>query len=186
MTAVVTKKTITTIFFLPVFKIGKERLNKNGFINAYQKDITADVEYENCIFALFKPEDIDLFDDFLDEEYERTKAIIDDYDYDGGYIVLVYKLDMKFKKDYDLVKKGNYSKTSKQFQELFPRVIKVKKNGFTKDEVSLQYRVFNKTEELREYWENKLDVEFDETMELWDGYQEENEILDIEKIKQHV
>jgi hypothetical protein len=52
-----------------------------------------------------------------------------------------------------------------------------------KEEVSLQYRVFNKTEDLRKYWEDKFDVEFDETMEVWERFNLENEILNIDKIK---
>jgi len=180
------KKNITSIFFVPTFKIGREKLMKNGYINGYQKDNSLSHNYEDCIYILFKPEDMDMFQMFLDDEYERTKLIVDDYDYEGGYVVLVYKLDPKFKKDYELIKKGKYSKTSPEFQLLFPKVIKVKTNGFTKDEISLQYRVFNKTEDLKEYWEDKLGVEFDETMEVWSIYEEKNEILDIEKIKQNV
>jgi hypothetical protein len=184
MTAV--KKTITSIFFVPTLKIGKDRLTKHGYINGYQKDNTGDHNYDDCIYILFKPEEMDSFRDFLEEEYDRTKSIIDDYDYEGGYVVVVYKLNPKFKKDFELVKKGKYSKTSSDFQALFPKVIKINKHGYNKDEISLQYRVFNKTEDLRTYWEEKLGVEFDENMELWDIYEEENEILDIEKIKQHV
>jgi hypothetical protein len=184
MTAV--KKTITSIFFVPTLKIGKERLTKHGYINGYQKDTTGDHSYDDCIYILFKPEEMDSFRDFLEEEYDRTKSIIDDYDYEGGYVVVVYKLNPKFKKDFELVKKGKYSKTSSDFQALFPKVIKINKNGYNKDEISLQYRVFNKTEDLKTYWEEKLGVEFDENMELWDIYEEGNEILDIEKIKQHV
>lgn len=180
------KKNITSIFFVPTLKIGREKLTKNGYINGYQRDKSLDHHYEGCIYILFKPDDIDLFRMFLDDEYERTKAIVDDYDYEGGYVVVVYQLDPKFKRDFELIKKGRYSKTSPEFQSMFPKVVKVKMHGISKDEISLQYRVFNKTDDLRQYWEEKLDVEFDDKMEVWSIYQEENEILDIEKIKQHV
>lgn len=182
----VVKKTITSIFFVPTLKIGREKLTKHGYINGYQRDSCLDHHYEGCIYILFKPDDIDMFRMFLDDEYERTKAIVDDYDHEGGYVVLVYKLDPKFKRDFDLIKKGRYSKTSPEFQSMFPKMVKVKMNGFSKDEVSLQYRVFNRTDDLKEYWEDKLNVEFDETMEVWSIYEEEKEILDIEKIKNHV
>ncbi len=98
------KKTITTIFMVPTLKINRDVLKDNGFINGYVKDVRKDVQYENCIYLLFKPEDIDRFKDFLDEEYERTKSIIDDYDYENGYVVLVYQLDGKFKRDFQFVK----------------------------------------------------------------------------------
>jgi capsule polysaccharide export protein KpsE/RkpR len=69
---------------------------------------------------------------------------------------------------------------------MFPKVIKIKKNGLHKDEISLQYRIFNKTEDLRKYWEEKLGVEFDDSMEVWQGFIEENETLEIDKIKEYV
>jgi hypothetical protein len=180
------KKTITSIFMVPTLKVGKERLTENNFINAYSKDGSRDVQYENAVYLLFKPKDIDRFKEFMDGEYERTKAIIDDYDYEDGYVVAVYSLDEKFKRDFKLVEQGAYSKTSPEFQALFPKVIKIKKNGLHKDEISLQYRVFNKTEDLRKFWEDKLDVEFDDDMEVWGAFIEEDETLNLDKIKEYV
>lgn len=180
------KKTITSIFMVPTLKIGKERLVDNNFINAYSKDGNRDVQYENAVYLLFKPKDIDRFKEFMDTEYERTKDIIDDYDYEDGYVVAVYSLDKKFKRDFKLVEQGAYSKTSPEFQALFPKVIKIKKNGLHKDEISLQYRVFNKTEDLRKFWEDKLDVEFDDDMEVWGTFIEEDETLNLNKIKEYV
>ena len=180
------KKNITSIFMVPTLKIKRGVIMENGFINGYVKDNRRDVQYENCIYLLFKPSHIDKFREFLDDEYERTKAVIDDYDYEDGYVVVVYELDKKFKKDFDLVKTGKYSKTSPEFQALFPKLVKIKKDGMNREEVSLQFRVFNKTEDLREFWEEKLEVEFDDDMELWHGFFEENEVLNLDKIKQYV
>ena len=180
------KKTITSIFIVPTLQIGKDKLVNNNFINGYIQDARKDIQYENAVYLLFKPERIDAFREFLDEEYERTKSVIDDYDYEEGFVVVVYQLDKKFKRDFALVKEGKYSKTSREFQEVFPKMVKIKRNGFNKDEISLQYRVFNKTEDLRQYWEDKLAVEFDDDMEVWDGFIFENEILNLDKIKEHV
>lgn len=181
------KKTITSIFMVPTLKIDRERLKSNEFINAYIKDGGKDVQYKNAIYLLFHPKDIDKFKVFLDDEYERTKALIDDYDYEGGFVVLVYELNTKFNKDFGLIKMGRYSKTSPEFQALFPKIVKLEKNGMKKDEISLQYRIFNKTEDLKEYWEEKLGIEFEDSMEVWQGFIEENEILFIDKLKeQHV
>ena len=180
------KKNITSIFIVPTLKISRENLQNNGFINGYVIDIDYDVSYENCVYLLFKPKDIEKFRDFLSNEYERTKSIIEDYDYKDGFVVVVYQLDNKFKKDFDLIKQGKYSKTSVAFQEQFPKVIKIKKNGYLRDEISLQYRVFNKTEDMKLYWEEKLGVSFDENMEVWGGWDEEKEILNFEKMKDYV
>ena len=180
------KKTITSIFMVPTLSINRDKLKENEFINAYINDERREVQFENCIYLLFSPKDLDRFKEFLDGEYERTAAIIDDYDYEDGFVVLVYELNKKFKKDFTLVKEGKYSKTSKEFQSMFPKVIKIKRNGLHKDEISLQYRVFNKTEDLRKYWEEKIGIDFDETMEVWQGFIEENETLNLDKIKEYV
>ena len=177
------KKTITSIFIVPILKINKDDLKNNGYSNGYIEDGRKDVQYENSLYLLFKPENLDRFRTFLDNEYERTKNIIDDYDYENGYVVIVYKIDDKFKKDVELIKEGKYSKTSKVFQEMFPKTIKIQRDGLSRDEVSLQYRVFNKTPDLIEFWEKKLNVTFDDAQELWEMFVKEEEILNLDKIK---
>ena len=181
-----TTKTITTIFIVPIFSIGKERLTNNGFVNGFIKDSRRDVQYKDSVYLLFKPEDLDKFKVFLDSEYEKTKSIIDDYDYEEGYVVVVYQISPRLMPDIELVKQGKYSKTSSKFQQIFPKTITIKKNGFQKDELSLQYRVFNKTEDLKQFWEDMFDVVFDDDMEVWSGFSEGYETLDLDKIKQHV
>ena len=179
-------KTITSIFIVPIFSIDKEKLINNGFVNGFIKDSRREVQYKDSVYLLFKPEDLDKFRVFLDGEYERTKSIIDDYDYEEGYVVVVYQISSRLLPDIELVKQGKYSQTSKKFQQIFPKIIKIKKNGFQKDDVSIQYRVFNKTEDLKQFWEDKLGVIFDDDMEVWHGFIEDKEILDLDKIKEHV
>lgn len=180
------KKTITSIFIVPTLSINKEKLADNGYINGYIKDGRKEIQYDKSIYLLFKPKNLDKFRVFLNEEYERTKSILDDYDYEDGYVVVVYKLNERLEADIQLIKEGKYSQTSTKFQEIFPKIVKIVKNGLHKDEVSLQYRIFNKTEDLRKFWEDKLGVDFDDDMEVWSGFIEENEIMDLDKIKQHV
>ena len=76
------KHTITSIFIVPTLSIGKDKLINNGFVNGYIKDGKRDVQYENAVYLLFKPKDLDKFREFLDGEYERTQSLIDDYDYE--------------------------------------------------------------------------------------------------------
>ena len=181
------KKNITSIFMVPTLKVPKDALRGNGFINAYVRDVRKEDHYDECIYLLFKPENLDKFREFLDNEYERTKAVIEDYDYEDGYVVVVYQLDDKYKKDFTLVKQGKYSKTSKDFQKLFPKVIKITRNGLHKDEISLQYRIFNKAEDLVSFWEDKLGIDLVEIVgddfEVWEGWDESKEILELDKIK---
>jgi hypothetical protein len=181
-------KTITSIFMVPTLKVPKDALINNGFINGYINDINKEEVYNNSIYLLFNPINLDKFREFLDEEYERTKSIIEDYDYKNGYVVVVYSLDEEFKDDFKLIKEGKYSKTSEKFKELFPKEISVKGlNSIPKKELSLQYRIFNKTEDLIEFWEDKLGVDLNSVIgkdfEVWEGFDLERETLNIKNFK---
>lgn len=180
------KKTVTSIFMVPTLKIDREGLKKNNFINAFVKDEGKDLQYENAVYLLFKPDNLDIFRRFLDDEYARSESVIDDYDYENGHVVVVYKLNPKFKRDFELIKLGSYSLTSEAFQALFPKVIKIVHNKLHRDEISLQYRVFNRSEDLIKFWEEKLDVKFGDDQEVWGGFFEEDETLSLEKLKQLV
>lgn len=184
------KKNITSIFMVPTLKVPKDALRGNGFINAYIKDARREDQYQDSIYLLFKPENLDKFREFLDSEYERTKAIIEDYDYEDGFVVVVYQLNDKYKKDFTLIKEGKYSKTSDEFQKLFPKIIKIVRNGLNKDEISLQYRIFNKAEDLVNFWEEKLGIDLENLMgkdfEVWEGWDEQKEILNLDKIKEQL
>ena len=119
------KKTITSIFIVPTLKVPTGKLKENGFINGYIKDSGHDTQYKDCVYVLFKPPNMDVFREFLDAEYERTKDVVEDYDYEDGFVIIVYKLKSKFKKDYELIMQGMYSKTSKSFQNEFSKVVKM-------------------------------------------------------------
>ena len=182
------KKNITSIFMVPTLKVPKDALKGNGFINAYIRDDRRDDQYKESIYLLFKPENLDKFREFLDNEYERTKTVIEDYDYEDGFVVVVYQLNEKYKKDFTLIKQGKYSKTSSDFQKVFPKIIKIVKNGLHRDELSLQYRIFNKASDLIDFWEEKLGIDFKTTVgdefEVWEGWDEQKEILELDKIKE--
>ena len=180
------KKNITSIFMVPTLRVPKDALRSNGFINGYIKDEKMQHDYKDSIYLLFKPDNLDKFREFLDGEYERTKSIIEDYDYEDGFVVVVYQLNERFKKDYELVKQGKYSKTSKAFQSEFPKSVKVIKSGLSKDEISLQLRIFKKSADLIEFWEDKIGITFQDDFEVWEGWDEEKEVLVIDKLKEHV
>ncbi len=167
---------------VPTLKVPKDALVANGFINGFVADKQREGHYENAVYVLFKPENLDKFKEFLDSEYERTKNIIEDYDYPNGFVVVVYKLEQSLHKDFILVKKGKYSKTSVEYQKCFPKTIKIKKDGLEREEISLQYKIFQKTKDLVTYWEDKLSINFKEEFELWEGFDEERETLDINQI----
>jgi len=197
------KKNISSIFIVPTLKISREGLKNNGFINGYIADSRKEVQYENCCYLLFKPNNIEKFRDFLDNEYDRTLhekyQVIDDYDYEDDYVVVVYKLDPRFKEDYDKVKQGKYSKTSDKFKELFPKTLKLYKEGKQRETYSLQYRIFKKDSDLKADLQSKIYGTYEDNYgkqvpytgnwedhwEVWDGWDEEKEILNLDKIKEN-
>jgi len=180
-------RTITTIFLVPTLKIPKDDLLGNGFINAYIKDTLQDNQYPvDVVFLLFKPTDINKFREFLISEYSRTDDVIDDYDYIGGYVVVVYKIRDSIKKDVCLIKHGQYSKTSQEFQELFPASVQIKRPNGIKTETSLQVRIFKKSADLKEYWENKIGQRLSDDQEVWENYDEEKEKLNLKDLLDNV
>lgn len=168
---------------IPTLKVPQGKLKENNFINGYLSDELSDLNYENSVYLLFKPTNILKFKEFLDNEYERTESVIEDYDYPNGFVVVVYELNSVFRRDFYLIKKGNYSKTSKDFQELFAENIEIKQNNLIRKEKSLQYRIFNKTQDLVDFWENRLSIDWDDDFEVWEGWEEKKEILNINNIK---
>jgi len=173
------KKTNTSIFMVPTLGISKGTLDKNDFINGFLTDNMHLQDYEDAIYLLFKPDNLANFKEFLDSEYARTKQIVDDYDYEGGYVVLVYILDPKFKKDFDLVKSVRYSEVSEEFKSLFKKTTKMIVNRTYIDEISIQHKVFNKGADVREYWENLLDITIPPNSEVWGNFDKTKETLKL-------
>ena len=171
------EKTITTIFMVPTLKIEKELLKENGFINAFTSDKSLKKKYEDCIFLLFRPKFISRFRKFINDEYVRTKVILEDYDYPNGFVVVVYRLNSKFMDDFELIRNSKYSETSKNFQNLFPETVQIERNDSIIEEKSLQYRVFNKTSDLKDYWKKKFLVTYREGDEIWHEFNNEKESL---------
>lgn len=172
---------------VPTLQIPANTLTLNGFINAYSKDAQRDIQYEDAIYILCRPKNIDKFREFLNSEYNRTNKILDDYDYVDGYVVIVYALDPDFKNDFELIRQSKYSQTSKEFQELFPKKLSIMQpNGVTTQEFTLQYRIFNKSKDLVKHWEKELGVVFSKDQETWHRFHYDRETLNIDKLKEHV
>lgn len=180
------RKTINTIFMVPTLKIPREKLRDNGFINGYESDGGQEIPYPNAVYLLFKPKDLHAFKAFLDEEYERTTNIIDDYDIGNGFVVVVYKLDKRYEYDFKLIRLGKYSKTSQDFKNEFNKTVRIQKDGKSIDEVTLQYRIFNRTQDLINFWEDKMGTTLDKHQEVWVDYDYDREVLTSVKLQQYV
>lgn len=194
------KHNCSTLFLLYPLGLERRKLIEFGFRSAYISDTGKDTDYENPVFLLFKPEDITMFQAFVDSEYVRvnphteTFDLREDYDQDKGYVVLLYQFPDEFKEDYEKFLEGKYSKFSAKFKETYPKMIKIKQaSGLIRDVISTQYKIIHNTKKIREEvaerneldikeeLEKRLGVTFSNDMEVWQ-MPGEKDILKIEEI----
>lgn len=175
-------KNCTTIFLLPGIGLHRKDLLQYGFISAYLNDKGHTPYHRDSIYLLFHPNDMDAFQDFLRREYKRTSLLIEDYDYKEGYVVVVYRFPQEFLREYKLFLKGKYSHFSKDYIKLFPTTVKIP--GTHEEQYSLQYHIFTRSSQMKEYWENKIGIVLPEDTELWSAPNVElDETLDINEVK---
>ncbi len=210
MTVEKEKKVITNesaYFLLPVFGIKAADLVDMGFINSYLSDQNREKvnETDIHIYLLFKPskekkeiQDKYGFSSFEERtEYDRfteklelleqkdinKDVLLEDYDYEEGYTVLVFKFPERFREDYNTFLRGKYSKFSPEYIEKMP---KTKKKAL-KDEIlvgeSMQMMVINKNSLILQYLEKKYAVDLSSWEEYWQIYSPEKETLNIENFE---
>lgn len=174
------KKNCTTIFLLPSIGHTRQKLLQYGFLSAYLDDITHETHHENAVYVLFKPSKMLEFHKFMENEYRKSSLIMEDYDYEGGYIVVIYKINEKFLPDYYLFLEGKYSQFSKDYIKLFPvKIPVVRSDGRRVLVTSLQHRLFNRTADIKELWEKRIGEKIPDGMELWSIPDMSKEVLDI-------
>lgn len=193
------KHNCSTLFLLYPLGLERRKIIEFGFKSAYIADASKDVGYENPVFLLFKPDSMTMFQAFADSEYLRvnphtdTFDLVEDYDYEKGYVVLLYQFPEEFKEDYERFLEGKYSRFSKKFKATYPKMIKIPNNGIPKDVISLPYKIVNNTKkvreeiehrgelDLKEELEKRLGVTFTSDMELW-NVPGDKDILKIEEV----
>lgn len=180
-----TTSTTSTLFLLPGLGIKEEEVRfRYGFINAYLKDEDRE-PYERGVYLLFKPENVIEFEHFLEREKRRTAQLIEDYDYRGGYVVLVYVFPEEYLHEWKLFLKGRYSKFRDKYKVLLPDIeSKVDADGMPFTEMSIQYMIVFKADALKAYLEKRLGEELEEDAEYWGKPSVKKETLNINKILQ--
>ncbi len=167
----------SALFLMPLYRIGIERLKKHGFINTYLDDVFKEDISDGRLYFLFKPPDMYEFGNFLEEENERHAYILEDYD-SPPYVIVVYKLPEEWKDDYQLFYEGKYSRFSKEYKNMFPKI--VTQGGIPA--ASIQWAVFEKAPALKEEWESEIGIELEESNELWESPRFDREVLNINEI----
>lgn len=165
--------TCSAIFLLRLLEIDRKDLrNKElGFINCFMRDDSQVALKGRHLYLLFKPIDMESFTLFVELEKERTPHFIQDYDYPGGYCVLIYQLPVRFEEDYKLFDEGKYSKFSKEMRDVYSKDMRA-------------YDIVNKAKVMIDYWTEKTGYDFsqDDELELWSKPDLDSETLKIDQI----
>lgn len=181
------KLTNTTYFILPIFKVPIIKLDEYGFVNSFLYDKNRpDVEPDGkTIYVLFHPnaEQLVLLQEQI-EDWENNNFLIGDYDYRDGYVVVMLRFPDKYRDQYKLFLRGQYSKFSDVYKDEIPKKVSVimPSNGLPYEGDSLQYLVINKRVKLKNYWVDQIGDEFDSDGEYWSKPVLDKETLDIDKI----
>lgn len=175
------KTTCSTLFLIRFVGMDTRVIRPLGFVNAYMGDKNEDIiHYDKAVYMLFKSSS-SYIEDFLGEQRE-SPLYLQEYYYEGNYIVLVMKIPEKFLPDYELFLQGKYSEFSTELKENFPLKHSAYKE-FNIEQDSFFNLIFNKSETLKEFWEDQLDVKLDKNAEVWTAPDlRGKELLDIHKM----
>ena len=191
----------STMFLLRGLGLNVNILNPYGFISAYVDDINHDIKYESAVFLLFKPDVLENLQKFIKEEYKKG-LLKEDYDYEDGWVVMVYTFPEQFLRDYERFLMGEYSKFSPEYKALFPEMVNiVDEDGKKFRTYDMTYHIFTKSDPLREYLSKKMFGEvydekkqelvpeqwLDKDAELWSSpYLDGKDVLDIDRIRKEL
>lgn len=194
------RRNCSTMFLLYPLGLSVRNLEGFGFVEAYLKDEYCQTDYETPVFLLFKPDDKELLQLFIDGEYLRentftnTFDLQEDYNRGDGEVVLVY--DFPFKRDYKIFLNSKYSRFSEKMINTYPKMVPAPTGGMKI--VGTQYRIITKDKDtvnllVKEYGqgfltdqniptiasmlEDMYGTPFDDSMELWKAVNMEKETL---------
>lgn len=178
-----TRLNCTTIFLLPGIGLYRKDLLEYGFLSAYLDDVNHSIHYDRSLYLLFLPEDRDVFQDWLRSQYRNNRLLVEDYDYPGGYVVLVYSFPKQYKNEFALFLEGKYSLFRTEYIKLFPEDVEVTdEKGDRVIRKSLHYHIYTRSTTIKKYWEDKIGESLPAEAELWGIPDLSKEVLDINNL----
>lgn len=193
------KENISTIFLLPCLKfpiVLKNKFYENGFIGTYINSDILIYPYETLLI-MFHPTVINREFCLFSEQLEDNPNFIESVDIGPNKIVYVYKIPSNYRQDYFLFLKGKYSEFSSNYKSNFPIIVLRKDNNgkyikdgkeYIRDKTEF-YHIFNRTEELKNFWKKKLnyneETDLFEDLELYEKPDTRKEMLLIEKYREN-
>lgn len=156
------KFTKTATFLFPLLNIPKSTFNcniknsynkviyKSRFINAYLHDDKLSYRDEDRVYLLLENYQDPNFVNFY-STLTSFPNYVDDYE-TNGYLVAIYNIPEKNKKDYKLILEGKYSEIQNSSKELI-----INHHYYHGAKMTLQL-VLNKSDILKATWEEKLSL----------------------------
>lgn len=180
---VVKSTNASTLFLLtPVSGHDVDLLREYQLLDSYLKDIDREDLDGNLLFVLFRPQDREFFELFLYTESAENENFVEEYDYAGGYIVLVYKIPEWLTDDFVRFKDGKYSKFSAKTKAMFKKTKKIGIKSLT----TIQWDVFSKNKDLKQDLERFIGESIPDDMELYGIPDMQKETLNIQKFRHYV
>jgi hypothetical protein len=178
----------TTSFLLYAADLEPDLLLKHGMINAFLDDTkyekTNNSLNEIDIFILLKP-------NLFNEDFENLCCalrdhcnFLDEYDIDNS-VVFRFKLSDKWKHIKNQLKSSKYSKIDKKYvEEYFSKKTIQSHDRFFNPiyKKSMNYMILTKDSELKEQWEEKLNITIPDEVELWEKLHLKDEVLRYEEV----
>lgn len=160
---------ISTDFFLPVLGIDLAITGTTGYLNSYVNcpDLT-DILIKNPVYILYNTEDLDLNMERVYEDLINNKNFILEQRLDKYHILFCFSIPEKYSKDYELIIRGKYSKTSSSFKEIF-----------SNDNITdlWQYKILYRDPEYMKDLEHRIGIIFNSDCEIYDKIDMINETI---------
>lgn len=163
----INKITKTSLFLLPGLELDERELVSIGLLNTFIGDSHDTVSTEEYpIYLLFKiPSDKQTrFEEFA---LKIEKKIIDEYDTEDRYTVLVLSYPEKWRGEYRHFLNSKYSRFSPEYKKLVKKEVQPLEKFYSRRvTMSSAYAVLNRLTALIKLREEEFGVEFTDDMEL--------------------
>jgi hypothetical protein len=179
--------TISSLFLVPIATgMTCKSLGGFGFVEAYSDDIAKPRNFgSNKLYLLFKKNRE--FKRILSTLSEKNN-FVDCYSKSPDKEVIVLSLPKEYRNDYEKIKEGKYSELSKEFMSFFPKhVTYVSIDPRTNRPVnkrvkSIQFMIYERDGQLKQYWEQKIGIEIAQNAELWSKFDIEKETMNSDAL----
>jgi hypothetical protein len=164
----VKKTNDSTRFLLPLLSLNIADLKRYNLISVYLDDIENETKYNNCLYLLYEPSDIDIDEGYFRkylESFHSNELFVRSYPVaEKNRFMLVFRIPHKFTSLIESFKQGRFSDFNKEeILKHFPMHIKL--NGEVV--VNEKWKIITKYPKLKEEIEKDLNVTLDNDTELY-------------------